>query len=179
MLLGMLLGWATATLTPTSVRLSLVDAGWGLAAVVPLLGAILLAPELRRRVRELLGAQIAACSWLDLAALACLAGLGEEILFRGVIEPWLARWHPWAGLIGANLLFGLAHAISLTYFGFATAIGCFLSWLAWGWPGSQWPWDGPNLLRSIIAHAVYDFIAFQIIAHDYRRLTATGTGTEP
>ena len=72
------------------------------------------------------------------------------------------------GLIGASVLFGLAHAASWTYLLYAATIGALLSWLTYGWPGLPFPAEAPNLLRPIIAHAVYDYIAFLWIVRDYR-----------
>lgn len=80
-----------------------------------------------------------------------LAGLGEELLFRGVIQAGLADlWSPLAALILASLLFGLAHAISLSYLLLASMMGLYL--------GLLYHWTG-NLLVPIIVHALYDWIA--------------------
>jgi uncharacterized protein len=40
-----------------------------------------------------------------------VVALGEEFLFRGLVQQWLGEWlrNPWAGLILASLLFGLSH----------------------------------------------------------------------
>jgi membrane protease YdiL (CAAX protease family) len=40
-----------------------------------------------------------------------VVALFEEFVFRGVLQPWLARWtgHPWAGLLAASLVFGAVH----------------------------------------------------------------------
>lgn len=178
LLLGLLLGWATGTFRADSLTLDLPSAGWGAAAVIPMLGVILLAPDLRRQVRELLGQSLHACRWYDLAALALLAGIGEELLFRGVLQGWIGRWNAWGGLVAANLLFGLAHAVTPRYFLFATLIGVYFSWLHAGWPGTPSPLGPPNLLRPMIAHALYDFVAFQVIVHDYRRLGPGGRREE-
>lgn len=178
LLLGLLLGRFSGTFTPESLTLDLPGVLWGVAAVVPMLGLIVLATDLRRQVREMLGASLAACRWYDLAALALLAGVGEELLFRGVLEPWLGRINPWLGLIAANLLFGLAHAVSLRYLLYATVIGFYFSWLNTGWPGHPSPLGPANLLRPMLAHALYDFIAFQVIVHDYRRLGAGPSADE-
>lgn len=169
LLLGLALGWFSGTFTPQSLRLDAVDLAWGLAAVIPMLGLLTLAADLRRQVVELLGASLAACRWYDLAALALLAGLSEELLFRGVLEPWIGRWDPWVGLVAANVLFGLAHAITPTYFLFAALVGVYFSLLCRGWPDLRWGWEEANLLRPVVAHAVYDWIAFQLVVRDHRR----------
>ena len=52
----------------------------------------------------------------DLVLLAAFAGIGEEVLFRGVL-------HPVCGLFWSNVLFGLAHCITPTYAVLAGVIG--------------------------------------------------------
>ena len=51
-----------------------------------------------RRIRELLiellGRPMALCRWYDLLVLAVLAGVCEEVLFRGVIQPLPPRQQP-------------------------------------------------------------------------------------
>ena len=44
------------------------------------------------------------------------AGIGEELLFRGVVQALLERWlGPWIALGVASILFGLVHALTPTY----------------------------------------------------------------
>lgn len=169
LLAGLILGWITGVLQPHTIRLNLADVGWGLLAVGPMLGLLVIARGLRQQVTELVGQPLARCRWYDLAALALLAGLSEELLFRGVLEPWLDQWTPWLGCVVASLLFGLAHALSPTYFLFATLIGIYFSLLNRGWPDASGSLESANLLRPIVAHAAYDFIAFLVIVRDYRR----------
>lgn len=82
---------------------------------------------------------------------SALAGIGEELLFRGVLQDGLAAWlPPWLGLALASMLFGLAHAVSLAYFLIATAIGMYLGGLYW---------YSDNLVVPILTHALYDWLA--------------------
>ncbi|MEZ6066659.1 MAG: CPBP family intramembrane glutamic endopeptidase [Planctomycetaceae bacterium] len=148
--------------------LTVSDLLWGLLAVLPMLGGFYLASSVKDEVTELLGASLAACRWHDLAALGLLAGLGEELLFRGVLQWSLGGWGAWAAVITVNLAFGLAHAMSWLYFVFAFIVGIYFSWLFTGLPGVAIGPDSPSLIRPIIAHAVYDFIAFMLIAREYR-----------
>jgi uncharacterized protein len=95
------------------------------------------------------------CTLVQLGMLAAFAGLGEEMLFRGIIQASVAEefgpTHGVAvGLIVAAVLFGLLHLVTPTYAIMAGAIGLYLGWL--------WLAVG-NLLAPIVAHAVYDFIA--------------------
>ena len=95
------------------------------------------------------------CHVAKLAVIAALAGMGEEMLFRGVIQTAAAEaiggpHGAWLGLSVAAVLFGLLHFITPTYAILAGLIGLYLGglWLACG-----------NLATPIIAHGVYDFVA--------------------
>ncbi|WP_245960737.1 CPBP family intramembrane glutamic endopeptidase [Wenzhouxiangella sediminis] len=80
-----------------------------------------------------------------------LAGIGEELLFRGVVQAGLASWaSPAAAILIASLMFGAAHAVSLPYFAVAAFLGLYL--------GLLYHWTG-NLLVPIVVHALYDWIA--------------------
>jgi membrane protease YdiL (CAAX protease family) len=86
------------------------------------------------------------------------AGVGEEMLFRGVLQGVLARWlGTWEGLAVASLLFGLLHPISTTYVVVAGLLGAYL--------GAVWILSG-NLLVVVIAHAVYDYLALRALFRD-------------
>jgi len=102
-------------------------------------------------VVERLGALLAGQSVAGLAALAIVAGVSEEILFRGVIQPGLSRWMP-AGfaLLATSLLFGLVHFASRSYAVMASIMGLYL--------GLLFQLTG-NLLAPVVAHATYDFVA--------------------
>jgi membrane protease YdiL (CAAX protease family) len=134
-----------------------LDAGWGVAATLPMLLAFLvvnhvpLAPltRIRQFFDEVLRPLFRHCSLLELGLISLLAGLGEEMLFRAVIQGTLADWlGPWWGLLLASLVFALLHAITATYVVLAFLLGLYLGyvWLANG-----------NLLVVIIAHTLYDF----------------------
>ena len=91
----------------------------------------------------------------QIAAIAVLAGLGEEMLFRGLIQQGLQSWlGPWAGLLLASIAFGVAHWVSRTYMIFACIMGLYLGVLYW---------SSDNLLVPIIVHALYDYIALRIL----------------
>ncbi|SIO45466.1 hypothetical protein SAMN05444166_4867 [Singulisphaera sp. GP187] len=91
----------------------------------------------------------------DLALIALAAGVGEEMLFRGVLQGGLAHWlGTWEGLVAASLLFGLLHPITTTYVLVAGLLGAYL--------GAVWIFSG-NLLVVMIAHALYDFLALRTL----------------
>jgi membrane protease YdiL (CAAX protease family) len=155
-----------ATELRSSIRPSLWSFGLGLLAVIPMAPAYFLATGLRDRVVDLLGRPLSRCGILDLTLLALLAGTCEELLFRGALEAWWARLNPWFGIIATNLLFGLCHALTPSYFVIATGFGVYFSVLARS--------DDPrNLVAPMTAHAVYDLIGFILIAREYRRKNPT------
>lgn len=107
--------------------------------------------DVRQQVESLVRELFAEGSWLDIALLSIAAGVGEEVLFRGALQPWVASWtNPWIALAVVSMLFGLAHAMSTSYFVVATAIGAYFGWLAM---------EYDDLVAPIVAHTVYDFVA--------------------
>lgn len=119
--------------------------------------------KIRRLLLETLGPSLNKQHWADLLMLAAIAGLSEEILFRGVIQPWLeAAWGMPLGLLACNVLFGLAHAVTPLYTVLAFMIGIYLS-LTMDYGGER------NLLTPIMIHALYDFWAFWVLVKAYRK----------
>ena len=111
--------------------------------------------ELRRQVEQLVGELFRDVSWVGLAAVSIAAGVGEELLFRGALQPLAERWFgPAAGLIVVSLIFGALHAASRTYFILATLVGLYLGWLAQ---------EYDDLLAPIFIHAAYDFVALWML----------------
>lgn len=138
----------------------------GLAATLPMLLGLRWilrtnwspARRLVSLVTEQLGPLLAGRSRLQLALLALLAGVAEEVLFRGVIQVGLARaFSPAWALLAASSLFGLAHFASAAYAVLAGVVGAYL--------GALFLLQG-NLLVPVVAHALYDFVA--LIALDSR-----------
>lgn len=169
--LGERLGWTVAGVS------------WGMAATLPLLGVFAVTYHLDwaplRRVRDLviqlLGPPLVACRWYDLILLAALAGFCEETLFRGVLQPWMAGVHATdptslgflVALVGSNLLFALLHPVTPTYAVLVGVIGCYLGLVGLidPLPDSQ---QG-NLLVPMVAHGLYDYLAFLVIVRESRR----------
>jgi len=159
MLLAILAGWALDLSPLAMVRMSWGAVGLGLAATVPLL---LLPPwmvrshwpplvRLTRDVENLLIPWFGSLSVFSLALVALAAGLGEELLFRGVLQAQLAlAWTGWAAVVTSSVLFGLVHLITPAYAALAALIGAYLGWLTL---------SSGNLLPSILVHTLYDFVA--------------------
>jgi uncharacterized protein len=144
------------------------DALLGVAAALPPLGLFwlcLVCPwrpfaEIAKITVETLVPLFRGCSLAQLAIISGLAGLGEETLFRGVIQAGAAQGiggpnGVWLALLLAAVLFGLLHLITPTYGILAGLVGLYLGWL--------WLLSG-NLLTPIVAHAAYDFLALVYLA---------------
>jgi membrane protease YdiL (CAAX protease family) len=153
---------------PASGTDLLAAVGRGCLATVPMLVAFGLLTRsrwppfrrLRRQVRQLVGQLIQNATIVEIAGLSIVAGIGEELLFRGVIQPLAIRWTtPGVGLAAASLLFGLAHYISKTYFVLASLVGVYLGWLAL---------DHGEIATPITTHALYDFCVLWWIARKWR-----------
>jgi membrane protease YdiL (CAAX protease family) len=94
-----------------------------------------------------------ALGWHDALLFGLLAGIPEEILFRGAMQPAL-------GWPLTSVLFGAVHALSLAYFVYATGAGAFLGGLAIG---------GGGLWAPVAAHVAIDTIMFALLIFRWRR----------
>ena len=144
-------------------RLDAKAAGYGIAATLPLLGVLrwCLRTEWRpmRRlvtlVEEHLTPYLAGASAGGIVLVSLMAGIGEEVLFRGVIQAGLAdRLPAWLAVGIAALLFGVVHWLTMSYAVFATLIGVYLGilFLVTG-----------NLLAPVVTHALYDVVALTVL----------------
>lgn len=137
--------------------------GWGIAATVPLVAGLLLIERIRWRPLERMNRFMdrivvplfRPMSLGQLAIIAAAAGIGEELMFRGVIQTglnlwWGPTWGTWTALLVASLAFGLAHPITLAYTVAAAVVGVYL--------GGLYLWTG-NILAPIVTHGLYDFLA--------------------
>lgn len=154
-----LLGWPLQTPPLATLHFELAALAVGLAAAVPMFLGLLVVerstlPPLRRLgvlFDEVGRPFFAPFTKLDLACLSVLAGVGEEMLFRGVAQAALSGWLGlWWGVALASVLFGVLHALTPTYAILATLAGVYL--------GALWLLTD-NLLAPILAHAAYDLVA--------------------
>ncbi len=122
--------------------------------------------NIRRMLLETLAPGLVRCDWGHLFVLSAIAGVSEEVLFRGVLQPWLeASWGAYAGLIASNIVFGLVHAITPLYTVLAALVGVYLG-LALDYSGER------NLWIPVIIHGLYDFLAFLVIMREYKAMLA-------
>lgn len=169
---AVILGWI-ANLNPfENIHFSENAILYGIFGTLPLLLmfftmehiAIVSVQKIRLILIETLGSSLHKCNWADLFVLAAIAGISEEILFRGVIQPWMElTWGMSTGLIASNILFGLVHAVTPLYAVLATGVGIFLG-MSLDYGGER------NLLTPIVIHGLYDFFAFMAIMKSYRAI---------
>lgn len=140
---------------------------WGVSATLPMIPVLVgmlfcqwrPIAWLRRLVTRFVRQGFGRASLWQLALVSVAAGLGEEILFRGALQPIaVAATSPVVGVVIVSLLFGLVHAASWSYFWLASLVGAYFGVLAY--------WRG-EILSAAIAHALYDFIALTCIAKGY------------
>jgi len=93
--------------------------------------------------------------FLNLVLVAVFAGIGEELLFRGVLQRLFIKLFksPWSGILVTAFIFS---AIHLQFYGFIPRfiLGILLGLIYW-YSGSLWP--------AIIAHFAYDAFAVVMI----------------
>jgi hypothetical protein len=179
--LAVLLGWILGQSPTQTLRVDHYSILLGTIAVLPLLGLLLACQyvpwrplrAVRRVFDELIAPIFKNCTWVELAAISCMAGLGEELLFRGLFQAAMADWTgaflphspaaamvgDWIAIASVAIVFGLLHAVNASYALLATCMGLYLGWL--------WLATG-NLAVPIVAHAVYDFLALLYILRGRR-----------
>ena len=174
--LAYILGWIADINPIGELKFTAKALGLGVLGTVPLFVLFLLfhafpkgsLQTIKQVLHNVLGPSLSACSFLQLFLLAALAGIAEEILFRGVVQPWLESvWGMTAGLLMSNLLFGLVHFISITYAIVAALIGIYLG-LFMDAGGER------NLLTPVIIHGLYDFLGFLVVAHSFKKTRSDG-----
>lgn len=181
--LAVCIGWALGRPPLTTFRFNSVDLGWGALATLPPLGLLWLcmkAPwrpfaKIMQVLDETFVPLFRQCRVLELAVIALLAGLGEEMIFRGIVQDWAADkmggpYGAGVGLAVAAVIFGLLHGITPAYAIMAGGIGLYLGaiWLATG-----------NLLVPITTHALYDFLALVYLAHVRKPTISQSSENQP
>ncbi len=168
----LLLAWLLASIFdlpgPYGIRITWPGLFWGVAATAPPLIAMIWsmrtsAPSiarLRAHVERDIVPLFDGCSPAHFALIAILAGLGEEALFRGVIQSGAAGILGTTGaIVVAGILFGLCHPITPLYASLAALIGIYL--------GALYAATG-ELLAPVLTHALYDFIALMTLVRARR-----------
>lgn len=143
----------------TKFSLSWAATGYALLLSLPMFGILYFAirtvweplSQLRQEIEEKIVPIFASCKIIDLAIIALLAGVGEELFFRGWLQGALTnRLGVLFGILIASAIFGFAHYLSTVYAIYAGLTGLYL--------GVIYQISG-NLYIVMLIHAVYDFIA--------------------
>ncbi len=167
--LSLLLGWWLGHNPLARFAWNQADALWGALAAVPMILLFLLTlrspigplREIKSFCEDEFIPLLAGSAWSDMALIALSAGVGEEMLFRGVLQSSLTAWlgAGW-GLVIASLLFGLLHPISLPYVVVTSVLGLYL--------GAAYLLTG-NLLVVMVTHSLYDFALMSyLLRYHYR-----------
>lgn len=170
-IVALLLGWIMDINPFAELYFSETALIIGILGTAPLFMLFLATQQLPQRsfvaIRDLLlktlAPQLHQRHWTDLLLLASIAGVSEELLFRGVLQPIMTVW--WgsiAGLLVSNIVFGLAHAVTPLYAILVTMVGVYLSLSMTIHSGES------NLLIPIVIHSLYDFLAFIALLRLYR-----------
>jgi len=140
-----------ATLLTPTVRNVVIGVGAGalLWSTIPL---VLRATSMRRVWNEVLLPFSWTLETRDVAVIAALSGVTEELFFRGVLMPEI-------GVVLSSLCFGALHALCAVYFAWATLVGAGFGALALA---------GGSLVTPIVAHATYNFGALLWLRHSAR-----------
>ncbi|MGK0374678.1 MAG: membrane protease YdiL (CAAX protease family) [Arenicella sp.] len=94
-------------------------------------------------------------TWPQIIVVSILAGVGEELLIRAVLQTFLvSSAGPFWGIIGASLIFGLLHFMTKTYVFLTFALGLLFG-IAFHISGS--------IVLVMLGHTVYDIVAFAMI----------------
>ena len=115
---------------------------WGIAATIPPAFCLLVLQHLQnRRIRDLndlMRTQLIPLFkqsrvW-ELALLSLAAGVGEELLFRGLLQTQISDWtnplhRPWLPATLTGITFGFCHYLSKTYAILAALFGVYLGLL--------------------------------------------------
>jgi len=166
---GLGIAWLAGISLADRLQIAIVGVERGLIATLPMLvmlGVLTQSKspplvEIRRHIEQLVSELFARSNWLEIALISLAAGVGEELLFRGAMQPWIASWtNPLIALSVVSLMFGLAHAMTTSYFVLATLIGGYLGWLAM---------EYDDLVAPIVAHTLYDFVALLYVVRRVRR----------
>ena len=178
------LGWlfghsplATQEWTPAGWDSAVRACGWGALAAVPPLAAFFVIDRFSFRpfqpLKQLVDEQIvplfAESRWWEIAFVSLAAGVGEEFLFRGLLQDGVASSIGgaaglWIGLGLASVVFGLCHALNGAYAILATLMGFYLGVLFFA---------THSIVAVIVTHAAYDFVALAYLIRKHRATTTS------
>ncbi len=159
---ALLLGWAFGISPFRGVERGIVSltAGiaMGIAAVLPPIALYFLAlrvdctaiQRLLETARGIVRRYLGPLPVSAVVALSFAAGLGEELLFRGLLQPLAASYLPLSlAVVTTSVLFALLHALNRVYVLFAFLMSVYL--------GAIFAATG-SIVVPIVTHAIYDAV---------------------
>lgn len=152
---SLVVGWLVGHPPLATFVWSARDALYGAAAALPLIAAFLamfrwpVGPlaKVKEFCEEEIVPMFNESYWSELALISLSAGVGEEMIYRGVLQATLMDWLGvgW-GLVLTSAIFGVLHPSSFSYIIVMGVLGSYL--------GGLWILNG-NLLTVMVTHAVY------------------------
>jgi CAAX protease family protein len=165
--LAVALAWALGISFVDQLLVTPKTATLGIAGAVPMVVAMAIlavipwspSREIIVRVRDLVMPLFRESTVLQLGVIALAAGVGEELLFRGVMQTAATRvTGAAAAIVLTSVVFGVAHALTPLYAILAAFISAYLGWMMVA---------TDSLVPPIVAHALYDWIALiYIVRYD-------------
>jgi membrane protease YdiL (CAAX protease family) len=160
---GLVVGRWIGTPILEDARVDLRAGVLALAATLPLVACVFWSmrtevaffARFREVLRETVVPLFAGSSLPELLLIAIMAGIGEEVFFRGFLQGSLGRVvNPWIALALVSALFGVAHMVSIGYAIIAGLLGAYL--------GALLLLTG-NLFVAVAVHALFDVVALLLI----------------
>lgn len=175
LLIGFILAWVLNIDLKSALALRFWEIGVGVLATIPLAGSLFwfmrtnvpVLARFRESQLEFISSLGFHLTTPRIIAMSAIAGLSEEVVFRGVLQTFASNHVPMVlAIILTNILFGALHARTLIYAVIAGILGLYLGLVYWA-TGGLW--------AVIIAHALYDIAAFDVARRQIRsRKGATG-----
>lgn len=138
-------GWPGDVLLGIVVGIAFVALAWPVLEFVPAF----------KRIEQIIlrTLYMHALRWPHAVFFGLVAGIPEEILFRGALQAEI-------GLLPSALIFGLLHAITPAYFVYAAGAGLLLGALT-NWQEALW--------APVAAHVTIDVLMFLLLIRTWRR----------
>jgi membrane protease YdiL (CAAX protease family) len=166
LIIGGLLIYYTQTPWQLGVKYAFLSTVWGITFAIATFAAVVfvtrlpLSYSLRNVCRQLLPIFKGMAFW-KVVVLSLMAGIGEELLFRGFLQQWLDGFVSVSLAIGiAAVIFGVLHFASVSYFLLTAFLGAAFG-IAYHLTDS--------LLLIMSWHAFYDLLAIWVFSR-YPRL---------
>ncbi|MCL2303782.1 MAG: CPBP family intramembrane metalloprotease [Planctomycetaceae bacterium] len=171
--LALVIGYFCSFSPTRTLSWSFRDVVLGFAAAIPMLvvfvfldrATALPLQRIQQLVRSFLGTFFGKCSTVQIFLICVLAGIGEELFFRGLMQDGIAYGIGGSiglicGIVISSLLFGAAHLVTLTYGVIAFLMSLYFAAL--------FHWSG-NILVPIITHALYDYCVIRFVLRRFLR----------